>query len=221
MTRFLDEDLWQVVQTTITSLPRESDRECGRYARARWLFSLLYGCGLRISEVAENTMGGFFAARTPNTKTRWLEIVGKGGKTRIVPVTRELLAELIHYRKAYGLAPLPPAGDATPLVLSITGKAKPLTRAALHGIVKQVFNAAAGRAALQGADAAHQVERLQSASAHWLRHTSGSRMADAQMDLRHIRDNLGHESLATTSGYLHSTDDVRHRETDAKLRLGW
>jgi hypothetical protein len=41
-----------------------------------------------------------------------------------------------------------------------------------------------------------------SASAHWMRHTSGSHQADGGVDLRTMRDNLGHVSLNTTSLYL-------------------
>jgi site-specific recombinase XerD len=46
-------------------------------------------------------------------------------------------------------------------------------------------------------------------------------MADQQVDLRLVRDNLGHASLTTTSRYLHVDDDRRHRETDEKHRIHW
>lgn len=62
-TRFLDDQLWSEVKTTIDTMPRETDREREHYFRVRWLFSLLYLCGLRISEVIGNTMGGFFVRR--------------------------------------------------------------------------------------------------------------------------------------------------------------
>ncbi|MFC6970701.1 tyrosine-type recombinase/integrase, partial [Paraburkholderia dipogonis] len=59
------------------------------------------------------------------------------------------------------------------------------------------------------------------ASAHWLRHSAASHMANQQVDLRLVRDNLGHASLTTTSQYLHVDDDRRHRETDEKHRIDW
>ena len=62
---------------------------------------------------------------------------------------------------------------------------------------------------------------LASASAHWLRHTAGSHMTDWQVDLRYVRDNFGHTSISTTSGYLHSEEDARHEATQARHRIGW
>jgi site-specific recombinase XerD len=46
-------------------------------------------------------------------------------------------------------------------------------------------------------------------------------MADRQVDLRLVRDNLGRASLTTTSQYLHVDDDRRHCETDEKHRIDW
>lgn len=46
-------------------------------------------------------------------------------------------------------------------------------------------------------------------------------MANSKVDLRHVRDNLGHESITTTSVYLHSSDDARHRETEELHRIKW
>ena len=63
ITRFLDDQLWSEVKTTIDTMPRETDREREHYYRVRWLFSLLYLCGLRISEVIGNTMCGLRVGR--------------------------------------------------------------------------------------------------------------------------------------------------------------
>lgn len=222
ITRFLEEDLWAEVKVTIEVMPRESDRQREHYIRVRWLFSLLYICGLRISEVIQNSMGGFFSRRDKTGEERWwLEVIGKGEKTRLVPATSELMVELARYRRENSLASFPLPGETTPLLLPIGGKKRPLTRSAVHLIVKEVFQRAADRVRMRGADFEHLAARLEQASAHWLRHTAGSHMTDGQMDLRFVRDNLGHESLTTTSGYLHSADDDRHRETEAKHRLGW
>lgn len=221
MTRFLDETLWQEVKTTIELMQKETSREREHYFRVRWLFSLLYICGTRISEVTENTMAGFFCRRDKGEERWWLEITGKGDKTRIVPATNELMVELSRYRREKGLAPLPLPGETTPLLLPIGTQQRALTRSAVHQIVKEVFDKTAGRLRKCGPEFQSRAAELEMASAHWMRHTAASNMTSEDMDLKHVRDNLGHESIATTSKYLHSEDDLRHKETEEKHRLQW
>ncbi|OZA27899.1 MAG: integrase, partial [Hydrogenophilales bacterium 17-61-9] len=222
ITRYLDQDLWQEVKVSIGSMPQETDREREHYFRVRWLFSLLYICGLRISEVTENAMSGFFCRRDKDGEERWwLEVTGKGDKTRIVPATNELMVELTHYRRENGLTLFPLSGESTPLLLPIGGKHRSLSRGAVHLIVKEVFERAAKRIEERGSDFVSRAQLLRAGSAHWMRHTAGTTMAGSDMDLRHVRDNLGHESISTTSKYLHSEDDQRHKETEEKHRLSW
>lgn len=221
ITRFLDENLWLEVKATVESMPRETDREREHYFRGRWLFSLLYICGLRITEVTENTMGAFFSRRDSEGEEQWwLEVIGKGEKTRLVPATTELMVELARYRRESSLPPFPLPGEPTPLLLPIGGKQRALTRSAVHLIIKEIFSRTAKRIRDRGAEFERLATVVEDASAHWMRHTAGSSMADA-MDLRHVRDNLGHSSISTTNTYLHTEDDLRHRETEAKHRLGW
>jgi site-specific recombinase XerD len=167
-------------------------------------------------------MGRFFRRGDESGQDRWwLEVLGKGERERLVPATAEMMTELGTYRRTRGLPALPSPGEATPLVLPIGQSFRPLTRAALHRIVKDVFSGAAEALRARGEDQAHRADRLGQASAHWLRHSAGSHMADQQLDLRLVRDNLGHASLTTTSQYLHVDDDRRHRETDEKHRIDW
>ncbi|KIF83465.1 integrase [Noviherbaspirillum autotrophicum] len=222
ITRYLEEELWNEVKRTIEQLPKETKREREHYFRLRWLFSLMYVCGLRISEVNGNTMGGFFCRRDKDGQERWwLEVTGKGDKTRIIPATNELMVELARYRREMGLAPFPLPGESTPLLLPIGGKHRVLSRGGLHAIVKQVFERTALRLRQHGEANAFLANRVEQASAHWLRHTAGSHMANQDIDLRHVRDNLGHESISTTSHYLHASDDERHRETEQRHKLRW
>jgi integrase/recombinase XerD len=222
ITRYLEPELWQAVKAHIESLPRETARERFHYGRVRWLFTLLYLGGLRITEVSANTMGQFFSRRDRAGRDRWwLEVTGKGSRERLVPATAEMMAELARYRRQHELAALPSPGETTPLVLPVGQIRKPLTRAALHRIVKDVFGAAAAFLRARDDGNNERANRLEHASAHWLRHSAGSHMADQQVDLRLVRDNLGHASLTTTSQYLHVDDDRRHRETEEKHRIEW
>jgi integrase/recombinase XerD len=222
VTRYLDEDIWPQVKATVDALPRDTARAREHHARLRWLISLFYLCALRISEVTSTRMGGFFARRDKGGEQRWwLEVLGKGDKLRIIPATSELMAELARYRRELGLAPCPAPGEATPLLLPIGGKLRPLSRGGVHDIIKGVFEMTGERLRRRGPEYAGDALRVSQASAHWLRHTAGSHMANNDVDLRHVRDNLGHQSISTTNTYLHSSDDIRHAETEDKHKIAW
>jgi len=132
-----------------------------------------------------------------------------------------MMSELAQYRRSLGLSPYPLPNEEIPLVLPIGKSLKPLTRSALHIVIKKVFTNTASWLRLQGDEYVARANVVEQASAHWLRHTAGSHMADQQIDLRLIRDNLGHESLNTTSQYLHVDDDRRHRETEENHQINW
>ena len=136
-----------------------------------------------------------------------------------MPATDELVAELARYRRAHELPAMPQFGEERPLVLPAIGRDK-LSRGALHLILKEVFAMAAARMRARPLWEARAAV-LESASAHWLRHTAGSHMTDRQVDLRFVRDNFGHASIATTSAYLHSEDDARHAATQERHQIGW
>ncbi|WP_439685534.1 Integrase/recombinase [Cupriavidus oxalaticus] len=231
ITRYLSHDLWETVKDTVAAMPTDTARERLHAARCRWVLTVLYLGGLRASELTATTMGAFFCRRDAQGIERWwLEVTGKGNKIRLVPATDELIAELARYRRANDLHPTPQPGEALPLVLPVIGREQRagrgerdpgLSRGALHLILKEVFGLAAARLRERGPEWEAQAALLASASAHWLRHTAGSHMTDQQVDLRYVRDNFGHSSISTTSGYLHSEEDARHEATQARHRIGW
>jgi integrase/recombinase XerD len=220
--RFLPHELWDEVKATIEAMPTDTAREQAHAARCRWLFSLLYVGGLRISEVTFSSMGDFYNQRDRAGVERWwLGITGKGDKERTVPATAELMAELMTYRKANGLSALPVNGEARALVLPIIGKEKPLARSAVHEVVKGVMRATANRLRDRGQKWEAAAAQIEVASTHWLRHTAGTHMTDAGLDVKAVRDNFGHATISTTSIYVHSEDDSRHDATQAAHKIGW
>jgi len=230
VSRLLESDLWATVRETILALPQETPRQCAVYARARWLFSLFFLGGLRISEVVGNGMGDFFMRSDAKTGEQrwWLTTLGKGDKHRLIPATTELMVELMAYRSSLELTDLPQPGEPSPLLFPVAWRRsthpapawpEPMTRAAVHGIVKAVFDRAADRWLEQGRGEA-QADKLRAASSHWLRHTAGSNLANG-IELHHVRDTLGHASLSTTSIYVHGEDDARHAAVSRVHRISW
>lgn len=230
VTRFLEAELWDAVRQTIVSMPQETRRQRAVYARARWLFTLLFLGGLRISEVVGNGMGDFFMRSNVKSGEQrwWLQVLGKGHKERLVPASTEMMLELMTYRRSLELSDLPTHGEPSPLLFPVAWRRstrpapawpEPLTRSAVHGIIKDTFAQASEHWLSEGRGDV-QAEKLKAASAHWLRHTAGSNLAN-DIDLRHVRDTLGHASLATTSIYVHGEDDARHAAITGAHRMSW
>ncbi|NPT41784.1 tyrosine-type recombinase/integrase [Paraburkholderia sp. 1N] len=222
VTRYLSISLWDEVKGFVGQLPQDTGLQKAYSARCRWLTTLFYLQGMRVSEVATGTMGDFSRRLGADGREQWwLQILGKGDRERIVPASPELIAELARYRQANGLPPLPGRTDDAPLVIPFRGKSRCMSRSAVHDAIKSVFGCAAAWLRARGPEFKDRANELDRASAHWLRHTSGSHQADGGVDLRTVRDNLGHVSLNTTSLYLHEEEDKRHRETVKRHRMNW
>ncbi|EAQ44219.1 tyrosine recombinase [Roseobacter sp. MED193] len=167
--RPLDEDAARAVIETV-ELQSNTDWIAARDVA---VVTLLYGCGLRISEALALTGK---TAPLPSS----LRILGKGGKERLVPViaaAREAVARYI------ALSPYPNEADG------------PLFRGARGGALnpRQIQGAMAQARAQLGLPA--------SATPHALRHSFATHLLEAGGDLRAIQELLGHASLSTTQAY--------------------
>ena len=151
----------------------DPDREDWEASRDEAVLTLLYGCGLRISEALSLKRGD---APLPES----LRILGKGSKTRIVPVLPAVREAIDIY-----LADVP-------FVLSAD---EPLFRAKRGGPlsprhVQATVQKLRGRLGLPD-----------SATPHGLRHSFATHLLGAGADLRSIQELLGHASLSTTQRY--------------------
>ena len=142
-------------------------------ARDVAVVTLLYGCGLRISEALALTGK---AAPLPAS----LRISGKGGKERLVPVIAAARQAVERY---LALAPYPKEDDG-PLFRGVRGGA--LNPRQIQGAMAQ---------------ARAQLGLPASATPHALRHSFATHLLEAGGDLRAIQELLGHASLSTTQAY--------------------
>lgn len=143
-------------------------------ARNAALLTLLYGCGLRISE-GLSLKGGDLAAGEAV-----LRITGKGGKTRMVPVLPAALDAVATYRR------LCPFHLAPNEALFRGARGGPLQPAIIQREVQKM------RAALN---------LPETATPHALRHSFATHLLGRGGDLRAIQELLGHASLSTTQVY--------------------
>jgi integrase/recombinase XerC len=151
------------------------EREQWILARDAAVLALLYGCGLRISEALSLTR-----AQAPANAGDTLTVIGKGNKTRMVPVLPVVVTAISAY---LALCPwrLPPDG---PLFLGAKGG--PLSPRIIQLAVE----------GLRGA-----LGLPSSATPHSLRHSFATHLLGRGGDLRAIQELLGHASLSTTQIY--------------------
>ncbi|MHA1559741.1 MAG: tyrosine recombinase XerC [Alphaproteobacteria bacterium] len=144
-------------------------------ARDAAVLSLLYGSGLRISEALSLTRG-----EAPGTGTGSLRIVGKGGKTRLVPVLPYVVEAIARY---LSLSPYI-VGPEGPLFVGARGG--PLGPRAVQRAVERMRGA---------------LGLPPSATPHALRHSFATHLLASSGDLRTVQELLGHASLSSTQIY--------------------
>lgn len=205
----LDRPLWEWLLAQVdTYLEGENDPvQRQSLERDRFILIFLYFTGLRRHELAKSTMdklrfkGGGWELR----------IKGKGRTTEESVLLLEPAVEaLCRYRTVRGLPPLPGQGEkGIPIVSSNRGP-KSITDTHLNKILKRIF----GRLAVDAADVDHTwPEKLNSATAHWLRHTIATHNAEAGVPLEDTAGQLRHRSIDTTRKiYTHAGKFEKRRE---------
>ncbi|WP_371228852.1 tyrosine recombinase XerC [Roseovarius sp. 2305UL8-3] len=152
-------------------------------ARDQAVVTLLYGCGLRISEALGLTTNDLPLGDT-------IRILGKGGKERLVPVIPAARAAVNHYLR---LLPYELPEDG-PLFIGVRGRK--LSPRMVQKVVEKTRM---------------QLGLPSSATPHAMRHSFATHLLNAGGDLRAIQELLGHASLSTTQAYT-AVDTARLME---------
>jgi len=139
------------------------------------IFELLYGCSLRVSEVCNLKVGDV------DLEKGLVRVLGKGSKTRIVPIGEQSKKNLANYLQLF-----PVKNYSEPFVRNKTGKK--LYEKYIYRIVNKYLS---------------KVTDIRKKSPHILRHSSATHMLDKGADLRAVKEILGHENLKTTQIYTH------------------
>lgn len=154
--------------------------------RDRAIIEALFGTGVRVSELAA------FTIRQVDLDRREAEVIGKGGRSRLVLLTEEAAAWIMRYVETR-------TDDHPAMFVGTTRKS---TRALSVRQIQRIVDVASQRAGLPFR-----------VSPHWLRHsrlTTLARFAGVQVAQRIA----GHTSLATTSRYLHVSDPHLRKSFD-------
>lgn len=141
--------------------------------RDRAIFELLYGCGLRVSELASLSLDDL------DRSERWLRVLGKGRKERQVPLPGKAAEALERY-----LAERPVVRDEHAVFLNHRNGR--LTDRGIRGLVKFYASYLAGDSSIHP---------------HSFRHAYATHLLASGADLRSIQELLGHARLSTTQKY--------------------
>lgn len=147
--------------------------------RDRAILELLYGTGIRASELVGLNLGDV------DTNREVVRVLGKGGKERIIPLgrmARKAILEWLEHRRE-----LNRSGEKA-LFLNRNGGR--LSTRSLQRIVKKYIE---------------RVAELSRTSPHVLRHSFATHLLERGCDLRAVQELLGHSSLSTTQVYTHIT----------------
>jgi integrase/recombinase XerC len=167
--------------------PKAATQDPATTTRDQALLELLYGSGLRVSEVCSLTDDRI------NLAQRSVRVMGKGSKERVVPISEPAVSAVrawLAFRSAW------PKGDAVPR--------------------RTVFLNSRG-GVLTPRDARRILDRrsVTPIHPHALRHTFATHLLEGGADLRVVQELLGHADLSTTQHYTHVTRDRLRKTYDA------
>lgn len=148
--------------------------------RNRAMLEVLYGCGLRASELINLRISDLYFDEG------FIKIQGKGNKERLVPISKVTTKFVLIYKDSVRthLRIDPKFSD----ILFLNRNGKQLTRAMLFTIIKQL---------------SEKIGLKKKISPHTFRHSFATHLLENGADLRSIQMMLGHESITTTEIYTH------------------
>ncbi len=164
------------IETIISAVNRQSDLGERNYC----IIEVLYGCGLRVSELTELKIS------TINFKENYISVVGKGNKMRYVPLTNYTKEVIESYIK--NVRPHIKIKTKYEDTLFLNNRGTSMSRNMVFIIIKEL--------ALKAGIKKH-------ISPHTFRHSFATHLLQNGADLRYIQEMLGHSSITTTEIYTH------------------
>ena len=171
----------------IEKLISATDENTDLAKRNRCMIEVLYGCGLRVSELTELQISNI------NFKENYLKIQGKGDKVRFVPLadyTADFIKNYINNIRSKQKIN-PKHSD----ILFLNSRGTQISRQMVFLIIKEIVR----KAGIQ-----------KNISPHTFRHSFATHLLQNGADLRFIQEMLGHSSITTTEIYTHLNTEELH-----------
>jgi len=147
--------------------------------RDKTVVMLLYGSGLRVSELVNLSLNSLFL------DDGFIQVLGKGDKERLVPIGGKTIRQVGYYVEHYRNVV---KSDLSNNTLILNQRGNKLSRVSVFKAIKEL---------------ATKAKISKSISPHTLRHSFATVLIEAGADLRAVQQMLGHESITTTEIYTH------------------
>ncbi|NNC82757.1 MAG: site-specific tyrosine recombinase XerD [Flavobacteriales bacterium] len=148
--------------------------------RDRAMLEVLYGCGLRVSELCELLVSNL------HLKEGFVKVIGKGDKERLAPIGGQAVKHLKLYLENDRVHRDLKRGFEDHVFLNHHGRK--ISRVSVFNIIKKLCEQAGIR---------------KNVSPHTFRHSFATHLVQGGADLRAVQEMLGHESITTTEIYSH------------------
>lgn len=152
--------------------------------RNKTIIEVLYGCGLRVSELVGLKISNLYL------DVEFIKVEGKGNKERLIPIGSQAIKHLKIYLDEVRLHIKIKPGQEDYVFLNKRGAA--LSRVMVFIMIKEL---------------ASKIGLQKNISPHTFRHSFASHLVEGGADLRAVQDMLGHESITTTEIYTHIDRD--------------
>jgi integrase/recombinase XerD len=147
--------------------------------RNRAIIEVLYGCGLRVTELVSLLISNYFP------QEGFIRVTGKGNKERLTPIGKQAVNAIDIYLKQRNTIKIKKGNED---ILFLNNRGAKLTRVMILIMVKRA-----------AADAG--IEKT--ISPHTFRHSFATHLIEGGADLRAVQEMLGHETIVTTEIYTH------------------
>ncbi|WP_461452498.1 site-specific tyrosine recombinase XerD [Mucilaginibacter sp.] len=149
-------------------------------ARNKAILEVLYGCGLRVSELTELKLSSLYL------DIEFIKVTGKGSKERLVPIGGSAIKALKIWIEQVRIHMSIKKGEDDMVFLNQRGSR--ISRVYIFTMIKQL---------------AEKIGLKKTISPHTFRHSFATHLVEGGADLRAVQEMLGHESITTTEIYTH------------------
>ncbi|MEI5907920.1 tyrosine-type recombinase/integrase [Bacillus spongiae] len=164
--------------------------------RNKVMLGLMAFAGLRVAEVHSLNLTSL------HKEKKGLTIVGKGNKTRYIPLPAQLFNEIINYIQNERQYPMKKDREA----LFISRRGKRISRRRIQEITERI-NSAWGKNGMES----------RKITSHKLRHSFATHLVREGKDIRTVQELLGHSNLNTTQKYTHVSDKQKEEAMDRNI----